>query len=150
MKVEYINPFIESVNNVFNTMLNCQLVRGDIFIKESQQPEHFISGVIGLSGKANGLVVLSLCRNAALEATGMLLMEQATKIDSVVVDAVGELTNMLAGGAQAKLEHLDMRMGLPTVLTGRSTTIDFPKDSTPICIPFRCDWGDVAVEVGLV
>jgi chemotaxis protein CheX len=150
MKVEYINPFIKSVNNVFNLMLNCDLVRGDIFLKDSHLLEHFVSGVIGLSGKAEGVVVLSLCHNSALEATSTLLMEQSTKIDNVVVDAVGELTNMIAGGAQAQLEHLEMRMGLPTVITGRSTTIDFPKDSTPICIPFRCDWGDVAVEVGLV
>lgn len=150
MKVEYINPFIVSINNVFNTMLHCELTRGDIFLKDGHQTEHLVSGVIGLSGKANGVVVLSLCRKAALEASGTLLTERPAEVNAEVVDAVGELTNMLAGGAQAQLEHLEMRMGLPSVLTGRSSTVDFPKGSTPICIPLKCQWGDVAVEVGLV
>ncbi len=150
MKVEYINPFIVSVNNVFNTMLNCKLARGEIFLKDGHHPEHFVSGIIRLSGKAKGVVVLSLCREAALEASGTLLMERPTEVNADVVDAVGELTNMIAGGAQAQLEHLEMRMSLPSVVTGRSYTIDFPSDSTPICIPFECQWGPVAVEVGLV
>ncbi|MBN2476816.1 MAG: chemotaxis protein CheX [Pirellulales bacterium] len=150
MKVEYINPFITSVISVFDTMLSTELVRGQPFSKGSHTPEHDISGMIGLSGKAKGTVVLSLSRATALSATEVLLGQRPLAIDEDVVDAVGELANMIAGGAKAQLEQLALRVSLPTVITGKNLSVDFPSSVSPVCIPFDCPLGDVTVEVGLV
>ncbi len=54
MKVEYINPFVTSTTAVFATMLECQITRGEPFVKQGSQPHHEVSGIIGLSGKAAG------------------------------------------------------------------------------------------------
>jgi chemotaxis protein CheX len=150
MKVEYINPFLTAAISVFNTMLGTTLTRGEPFLKNGTQPNHEISGIIGLSGKAKGMVVLSLSREAALSVAGIMLDSQPQEINSDVADAVGELTNMIAGAAKAKLDHLEMNLSLPTVITGKTHCIDFPKRTMPICIPFDCKWGPVTVEVGIV
>lgn len=150
MKVEYINPFLNAAISVFNTMLGTSLTRGEPFLKNGTQPNHEVSGIIGLSGKAKGMVVLSLSREAALSAAGIMLDSQLKEINTDVADAVGELTNMIAGAAKAKLEHLEMNVSLPTVITGRTHCIDFPKHTLPICIPFDCKWGPVTVEVGII
>ena len=150
MNVAYINPFITSVISLFDTMLGVELTRGEPFEKGSLLPEHDISGIIGLTGKTKGVVVLSLCKEAALRATEVLLMERPALINDDVVDAVGELANIVAGGAKAQLEQLAMSVSLPTVITGKHHSVGFPSNTTPVCIPFHCDWGDVAVEVGLV
>ncbi len=150
MQVEYINPFVRSVLSVFSTMANCTLTRGQPFIKDSHQPMHEVSGIIGLSGKAKGTVVLSLDREAAMRATEALLGERPSSIDADVTDAIGELTNMIAGNAKAQLERYALSVSLPTVITGKGHCIDFPKDAPAICIPFDCEWGTITVEVGLV
>jgi chemotaxis protein CheX len=150
MKAEHINPFLVSMISVFDTMLGCKLLRGNPYVKKVVQPEHEVSGVIGLSGKAKGVVVLSLCREAALSATEALLGERPLEIGGEVADAVGELTNIVAGNAKAKLEYLALSVSLPTVVVGKWHTIEFPKSILPICIPFECVWGPVAVMVGLV
>ena len=150
MKVEYINPFIQSTIAVFETMLACKLVRKEPFVKDGCHPEHEVSGIIGLSGKARGTVVLSLSKKAALRATEALLRDPTKVINADVADAVGELTNIIAGGAKARLKHLAMSVSLPTIITGKSHNVEFPKKVKPICIPFDCEWGFVAVEVGLV
>jgi chemotaxis protein CheX len=150
MKVEYINPFLAAAISVFNTMLKTPLTRGEPFLKNGTQPNHEVSGMIGLSGKAKGMVVLSMSREAALGTAGEMLGMQLKEINADVADAVGELTNMIAGAAKAQLEQLDMSVSLPTVITGKAHCIDFPKNTMPICIPFDCKWGPVAVEVGLV
>jgi len=150
MNVEYINPFLHSAITVFDTMLGCRLIRKEPFVKGGFQPEHEVSGIIGLSGKAKGTVVLSLCREAALHAAETLLGERPTSIDGDVSDAVGELTNIIAGQAKAQLEHLELSVSLPNVITGKGHAVEFPKKVTPICIPFDCEWGYVAVEIGLV
>jgi chemotaxis protein CheX len=150
MKVEYINPFLSAAISVFNTMLGTSLTRGEPFLKDGTQPNHEISGLIGLSGKAKGMVVLSMSREVALNAAGTMLGTQLKEINADVADAVGELTNMIAGAAKAQLDHLEMSVSLPTVITGKAHCIDFPKNTMPICIPFDCKWGSVAVEVGIV
>jgi chemotaxis protein CheX len=150
MKVEYINPFLSAMISVFDTMLGCTLTRYELYVKESVQPEHEISGIIGLSGRAKGAIVLSLCREAALSATEALLGERPLDINSDVADAVGEITNIVAGNAKSKLEHLNMSVSLPTVIIGKCHTIEFPKNTTPICIPFDSKWGPVTAMVGLV
>ncbi len=150
MKVAYINPFITSVISLFDTMLGIELTRGQPFVKGGILPEHDISGIIGLTGKAKGVVVLSLSKGAALRATEVLLMERPEDINEDVVDAVGELANIVAGGAKAQLEQLAMSVSLPTVITGKNHSVGFPSEVTPVCIPFHCEWGDVTVEVGLL
>jgi chemotaxis protein CheX len=150
MKVEYINPFLSSTISVFSTMLGTTLTRGEPFLKNGTQPNHEVSGMIGLTGKARGMVVLSMSREAALGAASALLSETQKEINADVADAVGELTNMVAGAAKAQLDHLKMSVSLPTVITGKAHCIEFPKHTTPICIPFESKWGPVAVEVGIL
>jgi len=149
MKAEYINPFLASAMAAFETMLGCTLTRGTPYVKNGAQPEHEVSGVIGLSGKAQGTVVLSLSRDAAINAAGELLGERPSEVNGEVTDAVGELTNIIAGGAKAKLEHLDLSVSLPTVIAGKHHSVEFPRKVTPICIPFESQWGLITVEVGL-
>ena len=150
MKAEYINPFLTSTISVFDTMLGCALTRGTPYVKDGSQPEHEVSGVIGLSGKAQGTVVLGLGREAALRAAEVLLKERPPEINGDVTDAVGELANIIAGGAKAQLEHLALSVSLPTVITGKHHCVEFPSKVTPICIPFQSEWGAVSVEVGLI
>ncbi len=150
MKVEYINPFVTSITSVFATMLDCRISRGKPFVKEGFQPHYEVSGIIRLSGKATGTVVLSLETAVALAATEAMLLERPPEINSDVVDAVGELTNIVAGGAKAKLEHFALSASLPSVIIGREHTLEFPSNVTPISIPFDCPWGGVILDVGLV
>lgn len=150
MRAEHINPFIGSLVNAFETMLNCEVRRGPLRLK-GQGPAalYDISGVIGLSGKAVGTVVVSLSKEVALKATSIMLMSEATDINEDVVDAVGELTNMIAGAAKAKLEEYDLSISLPSVVTGQDHLLRFSSEVTPICVPFDTDWGPLVLEVGL-
>ena len=93
---------------------------------------------------------MSLDRQVALSATEAMLQERPEEINSDVTDAIGELTNMIAGGAKAKLEQFALRVSLPNVVTCKGHRIEFPSNLPPICIPFDCEWGRVVVEVGLV
>lgn len=149
MKVEYINPFLASAISVFDTMLGWKLTRGTPFVKGSAQPQHEVSGVIGLSGNAQGTVVLGLSREAAISAAEVLLQERPPEINQDVTDAVGELVNIIAGNAKAKLEHMNLSVSLPTVITGRGHCVDYPSKVTPISIPFESPWGEISVDVGL-
>lgn len=150
MDVNYINPFVTAAISVFSKMLGCPLSRRELRLKSLHQPEYDVSGVIGLSGKAAGTVVLSLSREIALNAAGALLGQRPQTIDADVSDAVGELTNIIAGTAKARLAELEMSVSLPTVITGRHHIVNFPSGAPPICIDFTSPWGPLSLEVSLV
>ena len=149
MRVEYINTFISSLDRTFQTMLNCDVQRGQPCLLGGDSPRFDVSGIIGLSGKAVGTVVLSFSTAVALQAASTMLMCENTEINADVVDAVGELTNMVAGGAKAQLAEYCLAVSLPNVITGRGHVVLFPSDVTPICVPFTTKWGPLALEVGL-
>ncbi len=149
MRVEYINPFIASVRNAFQTMLSSDVQRGAPYLRSKAESDLCVSGVIGLSGDAVGSVVLNMSQEVALGIASVLLMDHFTELTDDVVDAVGELTNVIAGAAKSKLEEFHLEVSLPNVVTGRAHTIHFPKDVTPICVPFTTTCGPLVLEVGL-
>lgn len=150
MNVDYINPFLTSTVTVFQTMLGTALTRETPFIRKEFAPQFEVTGMIGLTGKTTGTVAVSMPREMAMLVTEKLLGETPTEVNAQVADAVGELTNMIAGAAKARLESLELSLGLPTVITGRSTCIAFPSRATPISIPFRSTLGPLIVEVGIL
>jgi chemotaxis protein CheX len=149
MRAEYINPFIRALVNTFDTMLGCEVTRGQLVLKENHVPLHEISGTIGLSGKAVGTVVVSLSPEVAIKAASAMLMMEAAEVDEDVIDAVGEIANMVAGSAKAELEEYQLQISLPNVVTGKNHKIRFPSQVKPLCVPFSTPWGELTLEVGL-
>jgi chemotaxis protein CheX len=135
--------------NTFRTMLSCDARRGKLAVKQDARAAHEVSGVIGLSGRAVGTVVVSFSTQVALKAASTMLMTESTKIDDDVLDAVGELTNMVAGAAKAELEEYELAVSLPNVITGCNHEVHFPSEVTPIVISFDTDFGPISLEVGL-
>jgi len=131
MKAEHINPFLRSVVDTFSTMLNCEARRGEMRLNATGQMPYPISGVIGLSGKAVGTVVINLSEEVALQAASAMLMMEITQLDDDVLDAVGELANMVAGAAKAELKEYDLSVSLPTVVTGSDHDIRFAHSRSP-------------------
>ena len=76
-------------------------------------------------------------------------MCETPELNTDVVDAVGELTNMVAGGAKSQLTEYQLSISLPGVIKGAGHEVCFPSDVTPICVPFTCVWGALKIEVGL-
>jgi chemotaxis protein CheX len=149
MQAEHINPFLSSLKNTFSTMLACEVRRGDLRLKNGESPSHPISGVIGLSGKAVGTVVINLSESVALKAASVMLLSEMTEVNEDVLDAVGEIANMVAGAAKSELEQYELSVSLPNVVVGDPHAIHFPSNATPICVPYDTDWGPLNLEVGL-
>ncbi len=149
MKAEHINPFLKAVTNTFSTMLNCESERGEMALSQGSEQTFPISGVIGLSGKAAGTVVINLSEQVAMKSASAMLMMDITEINDDVLDAVGELANMIAGQAKAELEEYELSVSLPNVITGNGHEIRFPSDVTPLSVPFDTDFGPLRLVVGL-
>lgn len=153
MNVEYINPFLDAAKNVLETMTNIKVQSQKAFIKKDPVSYGEVTGVIGIASKTiTGSMILSFSSTCILQAVANMLMEPIKeRIDGEVVDAVGELTNMICGGAKASLSKLNHKFELttPTMIVGRGVEISQYTDAPIIVIPFETENGPFVVEANL-
>ncbi len=64
-------------------------------------------------------------------------------------DAIGELANMVAGGAKSKFKGLDISISLPNVIVGKDHNVSASKNSPRIIIPCNTSLGAFQVEIGM-
>lgn len=150
MKVEYINPFIESVYELFSTMLSSRAKRGDVGLVHGEGSPRDIMALIGLSGPARGTVALSFPAGTALAMVSKLLGMETHVMDETVSDAVAELVNIVAGSAKAKMNipgTTPIELSLPTVVRGNSYSIDYPSKAVWLEVPFTSDLGPFNLRV---
>ena len=150
MKVDYINPFIESVHNLFSTMLGCQVERGDIGVATGAAAAYEVTALIGLGGPARGTVALSFPGSTAMAMVGRLLGIESTEVDTTVTDGVGELVNIVAGSAKSKFSKgLDkpIDLSLPNVIAGKDYTVEYPSQSVWLEVPFKSELGEFSLRV---
>ncbi|MBN2583744.1 MAG: chemotaxis protein CheX [Planctomycetes bacterium] len=147
MKVDYINAFVGATRNVFSSMLQTEVTLGQVSVKTSHVTAYDISGIIGLSGDAIGCVVVSFPMDTALAAYKAFAGEEVDPMDPNFLDAIGEVTNMIAGNAKAELEGMSISIGLPTTIMGRQHCVNAPQNVPFIVVPCHCGLGNFAIEV---
>ncbi len=150
MKVENINPFIEAVYELFQTMLEGEVSRGEIGVCAGGNNPRDIMALIGMSGPTRGTVALSFPTATALAMVSKLLGTHVTIIDETVSDGIAELVNIVAGSAKAKLVKDDekpMDLSLPTVVRGNNYSIDYPSQAVWLEVPFSSSLGEFSLRV---
>jgi len=146
MKAEYINPFIESVHELFSTMLGCSVKRENLELAASPTKtlSQEIVAIIGLNGEARGTVTITFPEDTALAMASCLLGEEKKKLDESVSDTVAEIVNIITGGAKAKLSSefaTPLELSLPTVIKGKGYAVAYPQNTLWFELPFTSDLG---------
>jgi len=148
MDVRYINPFITSVKNVFQTMINVPFNLGKPNLRGESVPLYEISGIIGLSGDVTGCIVVSLSCVLSYQLVSALTGEEITKVDEDCIDAIGEITNMIAGGAKKDFPGGKTTISVPSVVIGKHQ-VAYPKGVPIMTIPCETSAGRFAIDVAL-
>lgn len=146
---QYILPFIDSVTNVFETMLQLKVEVGTPSIKPAESSSHDVSGIIGMSGDVEGTVVLGFPTSSAERAVSVFTGMEMDAQHEDFADAIGELVNMVSGGAKAKFTNRKVSITCPSVIVGQHHTVSGRKDIVTIHIPVDCDLGGFSVDVSI-
>jgi chemotaxis protein CheX len=130
-----------STRDVFGTMLGIELVDEDPSVGDGVPgPNAGVLALIGLAGSWAGSGTFSCSADMAQKISGQLLMMEFTAVDADVLDAIGEITNMVLGNVKTSLEEVLGPMGLsiPTVIYGRNFTTRSVGKSNWTVVPFQC------------
>ena len=149
MDVSYVNPFLLSTIETFKKMLNCEIKPGRVSLKDDDVHTYDVSGIIGLSGEAQGSICLSFPKHVALRVISALLGTEIKIVGEEVTDGIGELANIVAGNAKQHLVRYNLSISLPRVVVGKGHKVVSPSATPAIMVPFESNLGSFAIEISL-
>jgi chemotaxis protein CheX len=149
--MELDDKIIESVKEIFSSMIMMDITVSDEKPGESAPLTDSISGIIGLAGVRKGVMAIHLPNDVAMAITGSFLGMEVTEVAEDVEDAVGELANMLGGNVKTILSEKgrDIELSMPSTISGHKYDFQSTKEAERITIPFICDAGKFIVELQL-
>jgi len=153
MTHDQLVPIIrQATHEVFSTMLGIELEDHEPSVGEGGLgSSEGVLALVGLAGAWAGSGTFSCSAEMAQKVSGLMLMMEFTAVDADVLDAIGEITNMVLGNVKTSLEEVLGQMGLsiPTVIYGRNFTTRSVGTSNWTVVPFQCLGEMVAVRVCL-
>jgi chemotaxis protein CheX len=153
VNVEYINPFIDAVLNVLRTMAQTDAKAGKPYLKKDKASQGDVTGLIGMAREGSkGSIAVSFSAPCILKVVSNMLMEDFTQLTDEVTDAVGEITNMVSGGARKTLSEKGFKfeMAIPTIIVGERHTITHMTTGPVIVLPFETPHGPFFIEICIV
>jgi chemotaxis protein CheX len=120
MRVEYINPFVESAFSVLKEVLNAEVKRGEIYLKPTTMSIQGVAALVGLAGDVEGRVLFDMTKDTALHVAGAMNQEEFSTFDELAKATIQELANMITAQAVTKLHDLGFKFDLtpPALFTG--------------------------------
>jgi len=120
MRVEYINPFVESTFSILNEVVGSDVNRGEIYLKPTTMSIKGVAALVGLAGDVEGRVLFDMTKETALYVSGAMNQETFTVLDDLAKATIQELANMITAQAVTKLHELGFKFDLtpPALFTG--------------------------------
>ena len=148
--MDFKSIIIDSTKEVFETM-----VFMDMEVDESaeiQEPVHGkITGMIGIAGDYAGVLTFLCSKDTAIDITANMLGMEPEEVDPVadMRDAIGEITNMVAGNVKMKVSESGdaFDLSIPTVIAGDNFSVGILTDAPCYIVPFKVSEQSVHVEM---
>ncbi len=143
-----IKAFVFSTKNVLATMVNTQCTIGKPYLKEKNSSTYDVSGIVGFTGDIVGSVVIRFTKETALNLIESFTGERFSEDSDDFTDAIGELSNMIAGNAKSEF-GLSAGISIPSVIVGPNHNVARMSDVPCVVIPCETPSGKLAVEVNI-
>lgn len=100
-----------------------------------------ITGMVGFAGTYSGVISIHCPVSLALKITSSMLGMECDEVNDDLNDAIGEIANMLGGSVKLVLSKggLDVKLSIPTVISGEDYTVNSLSDIDCVVIPFNLD-----------
>ncbi len=150
MRIEYINPFVESAFSVLREVLNADPKRGELYLKSSSQPILGVAAIVGLAGDVQGRVLLDMTMDTAIQIASAMNMEELKSLDDLGRATIAELANMITAQAVTKLHDLGFKFDLtpPALITGKDMEVS-DTGVEALIVPVEVPQGKIEINVAV-
>jgi len=129
---------ISATQEVFSTMIMMDIVDQFPMKEPVSRFKCSITGMVGFAGSYSGVISIHCPVELALKITSNMLGVECDEVNEDLNDAIGEIANMLGGSVKQVLSKggLDVKLSIPTVISGEDYTVNSLSDSDCVVIPF--------------
>jgi chemotaxis protein CheX len=115
---ELLSLLASDVTEIFSTMVGMELSPCATLAAADSRFDGCVSAMICLSGSYNGVVSFHATATAGMEITSQMLGMDVETVDADVVDALGEIANMIGGSFKHHFvnDGHEVRLTPPTVI----------------------------------
>ena len=128
---------LEGAKEVFASMVSMPMER--LADPGAQSDEEMFLATITFTGDLEGCFGISCaCASAKAVAAGMLCMDDCSALgDSEIIDAIGEIANMIMGGVKTRVQHevTNIEISIPSVVYGRQLRNRLGEGMVRIAVP---------------
>ena len=149
---ELARLLILDVHEIFSTMIGMEDRKNvPVPIDPKNLFKDSITAMVGLVGTYSGIVSLHLSKPLACKITSRILDMTVTEVNENVLDAVGEIANMITGSFKLHLSPggSDIRISTPSLVTGDEYIISLfgTHDTLTLLYDIDKEWLMVAVAI---
>jgi len=150
MKMELIQPFINSADAVFSEALQAPTKILDLAMDEEAYRRKGVAAIVTIKGDIEGRIILDLAPDVAMKVAAHLAGAEVPESEQVVRETVCELANMVIGNSVTLLNDQGFRFKVfpPEVHTnpeGLASSLD--TEAMVLCFETPC--GEVFLNVAM-
>lgn len=152
MDNNYYQPFFKSSQDIIMQMTGIAVeLKGSHDSAANEIASYGVASIVNFSGKMRGRFMIDLEPKLALKIAEGVLGEPYGDIkDRMVIAAISELNNIIAGDANTQLNNsysLGLRLVPPVVYSGTNIVVVTPKLSS---MTFLCtsEYGNLKLDIG--
>lgn len=150
MRVEYINPFVETAYSILVEVLGGEVKRGNLFLKSTSMSVMGVAALVGLAGDVEGRVLFDMSMETALSIASKMNDERIDTFDELAKATITELANLITAQAVTKLHELGFKFDLtpPALFTGERMEIS-DQNVEALIVPMITEQGKIEVNVAI-
>ncbi len=150
---DLVRHILDATQSVFSTMLGLEAIPGPARVSQSGVgASHGVAALVGMAGTWIGTGSVDCSAAMACRIAGAMMGSDYQSVNDDVLDAMGEVGNMIVGNVKSSVEALvgPMDLSIPTVVYGQNFTTRSQKRDQWTIVPFVCEGEAFLVQVMLV
>jgi chemotaxis protein CheX len=150
MKMELIQPFINSLDAVIAETMGCSAEIADVTMEEGNYKRTGIAALVGITGEIEGRVVLDMSIAAAQQVTADLTGPTGNFTEETARETVCELTNMVIGNAVTQLNNHGFKFRVhPPEIYSLDGGLQGTPDTEAVVLRFETPKGTVYLNIAV-
>lgn len=152
MDASLVNPFIEGALYILDTTALVKVEPEPIFLKNDAVSLGDITGMLNMDGDISGSIAITFHKKSILGVVSAMFGEEMTEMNEEIDDAVGEISNMIAGQVTTKMAELGkkVKIKLTNVVSGKDHVVEHIDGAENVlAIPFKTTKGRFFIEVSI-
>ena len=113
----------DATKTLFKSMIMMDLKYNHVVLADETHIKTDVTSFVSFMGKYHGIVGIFCSQSFSLQVASSMLMENFTKFTTEVIDAIGEISNMIAGNVKTKItaDYGEMDLSIPITFIGGGT-----------------------------